>query len=127
MDDWKSALVLLLLFWSAQVCASWVQWRHVQDTLTSARNAFSSGFLGIGKFRPRFGFGAMVLLVASPNLHVVEAKVLSGFSVFARFRELPEYRGMSLDDLRRRSIGNPKLAAAMNDAIRRIDEVRKVA
>jgi glucitol operon activator protein len=121
------ALVLLLIGWSLQVCGSWIQWRHFQSALAVATKDFADGYLGIGRSRPPFGFGTVVLLVIGPDLRVRRLQTMAGLSVFARLRDQPQYEGLHLQALEARlgqSSVAPRLAAAARQAIRQIEEVR---
>jgi glucitol operon activator protein len=121
------ALALLAVFWSLQVAGAWTQWRHLQDSLARACRAHRDGYLGIGKARSRFGFGTVVLLLLTPDLRVRQLQTLSGLSVLARFRDQPQFQGLSLAELQAglaRPGVPPRLAAAVQGAIGQIQAVR---
>lgn len=127
MEFTHIALALLAVFWSLQVAGSWVQWRHFQDSMARASRGHSDGYLGVGKSRPRLGFGTVVLLVLTPEMHVRQLQAMSGISVFARFRDQPQYKGLSLAELQAELVQSgapPRFAAAVQGAIGQIQAVR---
>lgn len=126
MNFTTSALFALLLCWSLQVAGSWVQWRHYQQSVLGSQKTWGDGFLGIGKARKRFGFGAIALVVVSKDLVVRRLQIMKGFSVFARFKDVPLYEGMRIETLQeslRAQQVDEKVATAIRDAIQRIEEV----
>lgn len=127
MDFTKSALVLLVVCWALQVAGSWVQWRHYQQSVMGNQRAWSEGYLGVGRARKKFGFGAIALVVVSKDMVVRRLQVMSGFSVFARFKDVPAYEGVKLDSLEARLTSKgtqEKIVTAVKDAIKRIEEVQ---
>jgi glucitol operon activator protein len=127
MQFTQSALILLVIFWSLQIAGSWVQWSHYRRALTSATGAWGDGFLGMGQHRPRFGLGAIALLEVGPDLRVRRLQVMSGMSVFARFKSQDGVVGWSLSTLAMHFAPgqrDDRTALAIRQAIAQVEEVR---
>src|SRR5450830_786055 len=99
MQFTQNAMALLALFWGLQVAGSWVQWTHYRRALRQATARWGDGFLGMGKARSRFGFGVLALLEVDPKLDVRSLQVMSGITVFARFKSLPLVQPTSIESL----------------------------
>lgn len=122
----QSALVLLFVFWVLQSAGAWVQWRHYQQSLAGNRENWKQGFLGVGTSRRKFGFGAVAMLVVSPDLRVKKLQVMNGISIFARFKDIAAYEGLTLDALElvlKSKKPNDQTSKAIHQAINRIKEV----
>jgi DNA-binding transcriptional regulator of glucitol operon len=64
------------------------------------------GILGVGQRRGLFAFGELLVLVYNfREDKVITVQSLRGYSIFARFAELPGFAGLSLEELRRRAAG----------------------
>ncbi len=126
----QSALTLLFVFWVLQTAGAWMQWRHYQQSVAGNRENWTQGYLGVGKSRRKFGFGAVAMVVVSPELRVKKVQVMTGMSIFARFKDVVAFEGMSLEDLASAVQGkqtNEQVSKAIQDAIQRIEEVRSKA
>lgn len=127
MGSTQSALALLFVFWVLQSAGAWVQWRHYQQSVAGNRENWKNGYLGVGKSRRKFGFGAVAMVVVSPELRVKKLQVMKGMSIFARFKDVAAYEGMTLDALEtvlKSKKPNDQTAKAIYHAIQRINEVR---
>jgi len=123
----QSALSLLFVFWVLQTVGAWMQWRHYQQSVAGNRENWKQGYLGVGKSRRKFGFGAVAMVVVSQELRVKKVQVMTGMSIFARFKDVAEYEGMSLEGLSthlNNRQANEQISKALQDAIQRIKEVR---
>ena len=123
-----SALALLLACWVLQAAGAWMQWRNYQQSVASHRETWAHGYLGVGKHRQKFGFGALAIVVVSPELVVKKVQVMTGFSVLARFKDVAAWDGMPLQALAsavRGEKASDKVSKAIQDAIQRIEEVRR--
>jgi glucitol operon activator protein len=105
MDYVRGALLALAVFWALQVVASWFQMRRYGDALRHAARRWSSGFLGVGACKVRFGRGAIAIVVLDDALHVCEFLSMSGITVFSRFRQHDGFSGLSIDEFRMRVMG----------------------
>lgn len=122
------ALSLLFVFWVLQSAGAWVQWRHYQQSVAGQRDTWKQGYLGVGKSRRKFGFGAVAMVVVSSELQVKKLQVMSGMSVFARFKDVVTYEGLTLDALEsslKSKKPNDQTSKAIQQAVERIREVLK--
>jgi DNA-binding transcriptional regulator of glucitol operon len=70
------------------------------------RKWLGRGILGVGQRRGFFAFGELLVLVYNfREDKVITVQSLKGYSIFARFAELPDFTGLSLEELRRRTAG----------------------
>jgi len=68
------------------------------------RKWLGRGILGVGQKRGLFAFGELLVLVYNHKENKVAAvESLKGYTIFARFVEIPVYTGLSLDELRRQA------------------------
>lgn len=128
MEFTQNALLMLLLFWTLQVAGSWIQYRHYRNEMAAATGAWSDGFLGIGQSKPRFRAGAVALLTVTPDLRVRELRMMSGISVFARFKADPSVQNLALSELAERcapASRDTAVAKAIRQAITQVEEVRR--
>jgi glucitol operon activator protein len=75
------------------------QVRHYQKTLNKWRG---KGILGVGHKKGGLKPGEILILVFNRNEdRVVSVQSMKGYTTFASFRELKEYSGLSLEEVRR--------------------------
>ena len=128
MEFVRGALALLIVFWILQCIGAWIQLRHYREAMTKATSDWNDGFLGAGQGRPRFGAAALVLLEVSPELLVRRLQVMSGMTVFARFRQLPAFEGWEMSRLLSHfgeGSDDSRLARAVRQAAGQIEEARR--
>lgn len=95
VGEWRAWLLALPLVWLLQFLFSYPQAVHVHREWTNMRR---QGAVGVGRKRSWLG-GAVVLVAVDARSRIVEARVLAGRSVFARFRPLPGVVGRSLQEV----------------------------
>jgi len=94
-------LVILGLL-ALQVAMSFFQVRRYQKTIKAW---LGKGVLGVGQRKGFIRPGELLILVY--NRHedrALSVQSMRGFTIFAAFREVKEYAGLSLQELRRRGI-----------------------
>lgn len=127
MAWWQLALILLVLVWLLQGFGTWRQMKHYRDVLGEISRRWSDGHVGVGNARSFLGRGVILLLVLAPDDTVRRLMVMEGRSIFAKFRPLTEYEGLSLEALMqdtrlgRRSPGRRK---ALEQAVAQIEQAR---
>ena len=94
-DYWQYALIIVA-FYLLQVYMSYRQMEHFKRTILKYRD---KGIMGLGVKKSRFGSGKVAVLVSDDKGNIIIAKIMSGVSVFARFRNKAELIGKSIDDL----------------------------
>jgi glucitol operon activator protein len=93
--------VFLIIFslLALQMLMGYFQVRQYQKTV---RKWLGKGILGIGQRRGLLKPGELLIVVYNPREdRVVSVQSMRGYTVFARFAELKEYAGISLEELRR--------------------------
>lgn len=94
-DYWQYALIIVA-FYLLQVYMSYRQMEHFKRTILKYRD---KGIMGLGVKKSRFGSGKVAVLVSDDKGNIIIAKIMSGISVFARFRNKADLIGKSIDDL----------------------------
>lgn len=127
MSTTSTLLLALLLFWGLQIAGSWMQWKHYHGALASIRRTWNDGFVGVGRFRKKFRFGCVAVVVVAPDMRIRTLQLLRGFSVFARFEEVHLSAGIDLKqlpaELEKEAYGE-KCLMAVKDAIHQIEEIK---
>ncbi len=128
MAIWQWGLLALFGVWALQSLGVWLQMRHYTDVFKGVTNQFNDGFVGAGNFRGRFSKGTIAVIVVTPDLVVQRLLIMSGRTVFTKFRRHEEFEGKSLDVLRSNPAvlgeGEPGVAEAVKRAIEQIDRTR---
>jgi len=128
MAIWQWGLLALFGVWALQSLGVWLQMRHYTDVFKGVTNQFNDGFVGAGNFRGRFSKGTIVVVVVTPDLIVQRLLVMSGRTVFTKFRRLEQFEGTTLDGLRSNPAilgeGETGVAEAVKRAIDQIDRAR---
>ncbi len=128
MAIWQWGLLALFGVWALQSLGVWLQMRHYTDVFKGVTNQFNDGFVGAGNFRGRFSKGTIVVVVVTPDLIVQRLLVMSGRTVFTKFRRLEQFEGTTLDRLRSNPAilgeGETGVAEAVKRAIEQIDRAR---
>ncbi|MRG56756.1 transcriptional regulator [Phyllobacterium sp. SYP-B3895] len=128
MAMWQWGLLALGFLWALQSLGVWYQMRHYTDVMKGISSKYNDGFVGAGNVRGRLGKGVIVLIVVTRDLTIQRFLVMSGRSVFAKFKRREEFEGISLSALRTdpvmSGLGDPALAKASERAIEQIDRAR---
>ncbi|MHC1548362.1 transcriptional regulator GutM [Phyllobacterium sp. K27] len=128
MVMWQWGLLALGLLWALQSLGVWYQMRHYTDVMKGITSKYNDGFVGAGNVRGRLGKGMIVLIVTNADLAIQRFLVMSGRSVFAKFKRRPEFENMSIDALRTSSLMTTEedraLAKATEVAIAQIDRAK---
>lgn len=128
MVMWQWGLLALGLLWALQSLGVWYQMRHYTDVMKGITSKYNDGFVGAGNVRGRLGKGMIVLIVTNADLAIQRFLVMSGRSVFAKFRRRLEFENMSIDALRTSSLMTTEedraLAKATEVAIAQIDRAK---
>ncbi|MCR4431416.1 MAG: transcriptional regulator GutM [Tepidanaerobacteraceae bacterium] len=88
---WVKLLLAAGLMWIFQGVLTYFQIKDLQVKLKKMKE---KGIVGIGTVKNRFGSGAIVILSVDETGRIIEAQKMTGVSVFARFRHLPELKGL---------------------------------
>jgi glucitol operon activator protein len=128
MAIWQWGLLALFCVWALQSLGVWLQMRHYTGVFKGLTNQFNDGFVGAGNFRGRFSKGTIAVIVVTPDLIVQRVLIMSGRTVFTKFRRHEEFEGMTLDQIRSNPAllgeGETGVAEAVKKAIEQVDRVR---
>jgi glucitol operon activator protein len=128
MAIWQWGLLALFGVWALQSRVVMLQMRHYTDVFKGVSSQFNDGFVGAGNFRGRFSKGTIVVVVVTPDLIVRRLLIMSGRTVFTKFRRHEEFEGATLDQLRSNPAilgeGEAGVAEAVKRAIEQIDRAR---
>jgi glucitol operon activator protein len=91
MAIWQWGLLLLVIVWALQSLGVWLQMRHYSDVFKGVTDQYKDGFVGAGNFRGRFAKGTIALVVVTPDMVVRRLMVMSGRSVFTKFKRHEEF------------------------------------
>ncbi|MCL1814717.1 MAG: transcriptional regulator GutM [Treponema sp.] len=95
-------LVVFSFFAVQNMLGYFLQIRQYQKTV---KTWLGKGILSMGQRRGLFTPGEILILIYNPEDDlVISVQSMRGLSVFAHFREKPEYRSLSLEELRQRGI-----------------------
>ena len=123
---WQIALLGLVAAWLAQSAGVWFQMQHYQRTFSALREQWSDGVMGAGAAPSRFGKGVIALVIISPDGIVRRTCLMQGRSVFAKFRDLHEFDGLSAADVKAR-IAAPGFDKSTGIAVgKAIEQVAKI-
>lgn len=103
-DQTMGYLELILAFgvmWMVQIIFALRQQKHIRETLASIKRTYNSGYAGTGLTRSKFniGPGVLVIVVVDDNDVVKDYRVLTGLTVFARFKQKTTFIGQKLQEL----------------------------
>lgn len=110
--DYLHWLAVLGVAWVVQLALSFEQMRRFRARLAVLRSLGRAAVgVGGGKYRGR----AYAVVVADDEGRVMRAEIMSGFTVFARLKEVSEVRGYKLSTL---SVSPPALGEKKAAALR---------
>lgn len=104
---WGTFIFIFASIWALQFLLTHFQVKHYQSEIKKFTRR-KSGYLGTGYHKKRLGTGAIILLVCDAESNIVDAKVMKGLTVFARFRDIQQLVGMSLEDSKLADSLSPK-------------------
>lgn len=120
----QSVIFIFLVFialWGAQFILTHYQLKNYYKTIAEMSRR-DSGYLGVGVSKKRFGKGVVIILVSDNEDNVIDAKIMSGVTVFTRFEKYSELIGEKIATLKESHHRfNEQTYKALNDAIKKID------
>ena len=96
MNYWHIAL-LFAVFYLVHMALSLRQMRNFSQSFVRLRK---QGPVVIGKHQNLFSWGALVMFRVDRAGVIEECQLLAGVTVFARCKELPQFNGMNLSDIK---------------------------
>lgn len=96
-----NAWIFLAIFalMAIQMLLSFVQVRHYQKTV---KRMLGSGVIGVGQRKSGLRQGEILILSYERKTdRVVACKSMKGYTIFAQFKDIPEYVGLTLNQIRK--------------------------
>lgn len=124
MDPWGTLILVFVFMWLVQIFLTWLQTRHYRWTIREM-SAYGPGYLGVGVAKRKLGVGSVVVMVADLSGKVVEAREMTGVTLFARFRKNSELTGQSIAALESLQ-GEDSRISAIRMAAERIREQQEL-
>jgi len=94
--------VIIFALLTLQILMGLLQVRLYQKTI---KKWLGKGILGIGQKKGLLRPGELLIVVYNRyEDQVINVQSMKGYTIFANFREIKEYTGVSLDELRRKGI-----------------------
>lgn len=113
---WGTFIFIFAGMWTLQFLMT--QWQVKQyKAKVNMLSSKKTGFLGTGYYKKRFGFGAVAILISDTEGFIKEAHVMRGLTIFAKFKEKPEWKGLSLEECRFYQGGKEKERLAVQNAL----------
>lgn len=93
---WTFLVILLVVLWIAQFGMAWMQMKNFYARLRVLRR---EGLTAVGKSGSQYKGRAYGVLVVDENQVVKRAEKLSGMTVFAKLKPVPQLVGTTLDQI----------------------------
>ena len=120
------AILLLAVAWILQIVGTYFQMRHYREILGRITREGGEGYVGVGNAKATFGKGVVLILVADEHDVVRRALRMRGMTVFARFNDVPDLVGMSLEELRAEGREDPYDKSTMLAARRAVEQIDRI-
>jgi glucitol operon activator protein len=125
--SWVAWVILILaIAWALQIVGTYFQMRHYREVLGRITREGNEGYVGVGNAKATFGKGVILILVSGEDGVVRRALRMRGMTIFARFVEVPDLVGMSLDELRAEGREEPYDRSTMLAARRAIEQIDRI-
>ena len=115
---WKY-VAILVAFYILQSFMAYRQMNHFKRTILEVKD---KGIAGLGVKKSKLGPGKVVVLVSDEAGRIIIARMMSGISVFARFREKKELCGYEIDELYNKDFKNKNERQVIQQALTQIRE-----
>lgn len=99
MGLWTTLLLVFGIVWLSQIVGTYFQMRHYQGVLAGIKRGDDGGYIGVGNAKARLGRGVILILVTGEDGMTRRALKMQGATVFARFKEAPEFVGLRAEGL----------------------------
>ncbi len=95
---WGAFIAIFIVLWLLQFLMTKKQLKHYHQTVKEMSN-HSSGYLGIGVDKKRFGTGTVLIMVTDAKGTVVDCRIMSGVTVFAKFKKCKRFKNLDILDV----------------------------
>lgn len=127
MPNWQWAILAWGCLWALQGVGVWFQMRGYTKLVNQLKTEHNSGFIGTGHSPSRLKGGAIAIVVTSPDLVISKAIAMSGFTIMAKFKNIPDLEGLSISEARNKIEADQfkaSLEAALNKAFDQITGIK---
>lgn len=111
---WGYLLAGFVGLWLLQIYLSTLQMKHYKKTV-QVMSRRDSGYLGVGVEKKKLGSGTVLILVTNTEGIVEECQVMSGVTVFIKFKKCKRFTGEHISMLH-----DDKWSVALEMAIEKI-------
>ena len=126
MDTWVWVLLAVGALWISQMVGTHVQMSHYRSVLGGITREGGKGYVGAGNAKARLGKGVILIMISDEEGVIKRALRMRGMTVFARFEEVPDLVGMTLDELREEGREGPYEKATMLAARRAVEQIDRI-
>lgn len=95
---WGIFITIFIVLWLLQFLMTKKQLKHYHQTVEEMSN-HSSGYLGIGVDKKRFGTGTVLIMVTDVKGTVIDCRIMSGVTVFAKFKKCKRFNKLDILDI----------------------------
>jgi glucitol operon activator protein len=96
---WGYLLAGFVVLWLLQIYLTMRQMKHYRMTIQNMSRR-ESGYLGVGVEKKKLGSGTVLILVTNEQGIVEECRIMSGVTVFAKFKKCKRFIGQHVSTLR---------------------------
>lgn len=93
---WGALILVMVVAWVLQIALTILQSRHFSRTVKEMSNQ-SSGYLGVGVAKQKLGVGTVIILISDLSGKIIQAKEMTGVTVFSRFKPVCEFVGNQIE------------------------------
>ncbi|MGM0878611.1 MAG: transcriptional regulator GutM [Bacillota bacterium] len=117
---WVIFIAIFIGLWLLQLFMTRMQMKHYHQTVREMSNRFS-GYLGVGVDRRRLGVGTILILVTDVEGTITDCRMMSGVTVFSKFKNCKRFKGLNILDLHLSS-DKSKYQVSLRIAIEKIQQ-----
>lgn len=88
-------IFILAIMWVLQGILTFFQVKNLQKEIKEMKKA---GNIGIGSRKGKLGPGCIFIIASDEKGRIINAKKMSGISVFSRFKDIDLLKGLYLDE-----------------------------
>lgn len=93
---WLRFMILVGILWLVQVVLTYFQITHYNKRILELKD---KGVVAIGRSKGVINAGAIVILVADEDGRIIDAEIMKGISVFARFKKMRKLIGKHIEEV----------------------------
>ena len=114
----EKLLLIAFLFYVLQMILTYFQVKNFRNNVDELRK---KGVIGIGSKKRKLSAGTIVILVSNEFGDIIEGRMMQGFSILARFKNLKDLNGLNVGELKERMQRESSKDTATLDALKQIE------